>query len=591
MKHSVNKLFATAIALILIGLAACNEDKGNYNYQDINRVDSILGIANSYPVYLGYQLKITPRLVYALGTDANEFTYKWYYYDNAWKLLQEGLDLDQEIAGDIGRNRTMAFEAYNEKTDIPYRKVFRIELPAPVGYMALCETEDGYDVDMVSYVSVDTIFALSRNVLEGIQSTIPRAGVKPIDIVTAGSNNNLAPLPTETDGTSYTIYILTDQYTTRLASKDLSWKPAYNIETTVEAGSYLDVNYVQKGKPVIAGKMRITDYLGCKVWFYHVNEEGEGNWFLYSIYPMVRYLCNPMNMEGEKGSDGRIWPKDGSRFEPLKEICAHGSTVATSATLWDKDNRRFMFACPHNNVSAYTFGDAYYSKPIDTETGTAPFSFTDSDYDDVVTMGEVFGSSITSIDGFAIIKLKSGGYCYIRFAGKSAPTTPWAAADRRTRSDFPASSAIGRAKFVAAYPQADIPFIYYVTDDNKVFKADISGIVSVETEITDLFVKDGYSEITAFKFLLPNTNGTGVFHGSELEKGLAVATYNASKGKAEGGKLEVFTLKSGSNSGELEMARYPTPKAVEEKPSLAAKQVAMSFTGMGKIVGLDYKKK
>jgi len=144
---------------------------------------------------------------------------------------------------------------------------------------------------------------------------------------------------------------------------------------------------------------------------------------------------------------------------------------------------------------------------------------------------------------------------------------------------------------VAAFPQSDVPFIYYATDDNRVFKADISASASVETEITSLFIKDGYSEITAFEYLLPNTNGASVYRIDEIEKGLAVATNNAAKAKDECGKLEVFTLKSGSNSGELELAKYPTPGAVAEKPSLAAKQIPMSFTGLGKIVGLDYKKK
>jgi hypothetical protein len=587
MKHIINKLFLAAIAFTVIGMVACNEDKGNYDYVDISRVDSIQGISETYPVYMGYQLKITPRLVFS-GSDASEYTYKWYYYANEeWILLQEGLEFDQEIAGEIGRSRTMAFEAHNEKTDVYYRKIFRIELSAPVGFLALCETADGYDVDMVSYVSVDTIFVLSKNVLEGMESAIPRSGVKPIDIVTGGSTNDLAPIPTEHDGTNYTVYILTDQYTTRLASKDFSWKSEYNIETTIEANSYLDVNYVQKGKPVIFQKMRMTDNGGRKVWFY-MEEEGEGNWFVYSIYPMVRYICNPMNMEGETIS-GIIWPKDGTRFDSSEEAYVYTS-ASSIAAIWDKDHKRFMFACPHNNVSAYTYGNAYYSKPIDTETGTAPFSFTDSDYDDVVKMGEVFTSS-TAADGFAVIKLKSGGFRYIQFAGTAAPTTPYTAANRKRRSDFPASSAIGRAKFVVAFPQSDVPFIYYATTDNKVFKADISGSTPVETDVTSLFIKDGYSEITAFEYLLPNTNGTGVYHIDELEKGLAVATYNASKGKDECGKLEVFTLKSGSNSGELELAKYPTAGAIEEKPSLASKQVFMSFTGLGKIVGLDYKKK
>ncbi|MDR1719277.1 MAG: hypothetical protein LBR67_04055, partial [Dysgonamonadaceae bacterium] len=123
------------------------------------------------------------------------------------------------------------------------------------------------------------------------------------------------------------------------------------------------------------------------------------------------------------------------------------------------------------------------------------------------------------------------------------------------------------------------------------YKVDTSGATALETEITNLFVRDGYSEITAFKFTYPNTNGSAVYKvGDSVEKGLVVATYNASKAKEECGKLEVFTLLD-ANSGTLELAKYPTDNMIAAEPVLAPKQVTMSFTGLGKVVGLDFKKK
>jgi len=586
MRQTIKHIFVVAVAFALFTLGACNEDKGNYTYTDINRVDSILGIEDSYNVFIGYQLQITPRLYYSLGSEGDAFTYKWYYYaNNVWNLLQEGLSLDQEIAGVIGRNRTLAFEAMNTATEVAYRKLFTIVLTDPAGFVALVEKEDGYDVDMVTYLSLDTAFALSKDVLEGVESEIPRAGVKPYDIVATGGTNNLSPLPSAPDGKNYQVYILTDQYTTRLTT-DFSWLPEYNIETTIEGGSYLDVNYVQKGKPVTPVKLRITDNGGRKHWFYHVDENGQGNWFLYQTYNLLRFICNPMNMLGETGDLGYIWAKEGTRYEPSSEIYVNGQL---GATFWDKDHKRFMFAVPTTFVSPYTFGNAFYSKPIDTETGTGAFSFTDPDYDDVISMGEKF-TSATVMNGFAIIKLKSGGYSYIQYAGQNAPTTPAAGTARLRRSDFAASSPIGSAKFVCAYPQSDVPFIYYVSN-NRVYKADISNTAAQETEITSLFISGGYSEITAFEFLLPNTNGAAVFHISDIEKALAVATYNPSLPKNESGKLEVFTLVSGSSNGSLELAKYPTDAAIAEKPTLADRQIPLSFTGLGKVVGLDYKKK
>jgi hypothetical protein len=582
MKKIVNRLITAVILAALTGLFACNEDLGNYDYKTINRVDSINNVWNVYDVSLGDILKITPQLVFSQGEDESMFTFRWYYRANdEWNLLQEGRNFEQEIVPPIGLDRSMAYEIINKETGIPYRKLFSIRVTAPLakGYVALCESEDGFDIDMVAYLPNTGKFGLYKNILEASESALPRQGVKPVDILTF--TDETAPHPFNTDGTNYSVYILTDRYTTRVKSADFSWSPDYDISNQIEANQYLDMEYKQQGKPVIAKRMVVADNLGRRTWMYHVNEEGEGNWFLSQTRPVLRFFAVRLNVNGQ-GTDA-------PRYEPAPYISSH---TYTAGLFYDKDNHRFMTVVLPNASGTTTFSSFYYTNPLPVEPAGGAFNYSDPDYEDLFYMGErQYLSNVQS--SIAIMKLKDASYKYLEFnLGSSFSSVQLVQpANRRRASLFTVGSRIGDMKFIAAYPDyPGNPFLYYVTKDNKVYRADISAANAVVTDITSAFVKDGYDEITQFEFLLPKTYSPSDCPAS-MKNGLAVATYNASLGKEKGGKLELFLLKEGSSSGELELAKYPTDKEIAENPREDGYQVTMSWKDMGRIVGLDYKQK
>ena len=62
----------------ILSLFACNEDKGNYDYEAINRVTEIANIQESYSVEVGERLLITPELNTTSGNTDN-LDYTWYY--------------------------------------------------------------------------------------------------------------------------------------------------------------------------------------------------------------------------------------------------------------------------------------------------------------------------------------------------------------------------------------------------------------------------------------------------------------------------------------------------------------------------------
>lgn len=98
-------------------------------------------------------------------------------------------------------------------------------------------------------------------------------------------------------------------------------------------------------------------------------------------------------------------------------------------------------------------------------------------------------------------------------------------------------------------------------------------------EITSTVLSGDYTEITAFKYALPNADDIGA-----PGRALAVATYNPSLGKANGGKLEFFKIENPA-SGQPVLAKYP------DTADEGAYQIEMSWTGLGKITGLSYKQK
>jgi hypothetical protein len=118
--------------------------------------------------------------------------------------------------------------------------------------------------------------------------------------------------------------------------------------------------------------------------------------------------------------------------------------------------------------------------------------------------------------------------------------------------------------------------------------ADISGTTAVTGIVPgpDL-TADGYSEITLCKFLSPSTSGLD----QSMAKTLAIATYNSSLGKDKGGKLTLYAITK-DNLPDLEVAMYPRQESIDDDPGAYGTDTphAMSWTGLGRVVALDYKK-
>jgi hypothetical protein len=123
-------------------------------------------------------------------------------------------------------------------------------------------------------------------------------------------------------------------------------------------------------------------------------------------------------------------------------------------------------------------------------------------------------------------------------------------------------------------------------------KVNLAANPAIVTDITSQVLKgDGYNEITAFEYTLPESNDMGRL---EANSALAIGTFNSSLGKDEGGRLEFFS--SNPTSGDLTLAKFPDEPTVPAEPEECEEpeepyQIKMSWEGMGRIVGINFKKR
>lgn len=555
MKRYNMMSWKTVIACVcMMCLLACNEDKGNYDYKVINRVSEINGIEEVYSVETGERLLITPELE-MLMDNSDDFDYAWYYKNgSSWNVLLEGKDFDFVIADPIGvpnNTYTCAFEAKNKHTNVVYRKTFSIKVTGTFnrGYVVLYEKEKEFDMGMMVFNSQNQIIP-KYDILASTASDLQREGVKPYDIKIF--NDNSAPHPYHRDGSGRSVFLLTDQYTTRLKVSDFTWDSSYDISNSVEKNSPIDRDYLAAGRPVVAEKMKVSHInSGTHVYIYMKGDDENGYWYLYTTWPVYYFLSYPMNAYRQNIL---------SNYQLYKAapFLANGQRTTLFFNEDKKDFTIQVLASSPNDMGTSFF----FSKDFVDESDDHMFNFHDEN-DGLLYMGERCNAS----SSFAILKQKDGTFKFIEF-GFAVNESKLVERENKLRMcTFGATTGIGRAKFIAAAPAPNDAFIYYATDDNRVFYADITGTEAKVVEITDLVLKEGYNEITQMKFV-PNSGN----------KYLGIATYNSSL-KDEGGRVD-FYMMIRATSGTLEIAGHE----IDEENS-----IPMSWTGFGKIVGLDYK--
>ncbi len=147
----------TFIAFVSMCLfASCYEDKGNYNYHEINEL-SLEGIELTYDVDLDDTLKISPRLKGSLYSDTSQFAYKWEINRN---IVSENIDLTYRVKS-LG-NKLCRFIVHDKETDVETAQAFDLNVSSATAGDAILVLSNYKNRAELSYKRIDreeTVFA------------------------------------------------------------------------------------------------------------------------------------------------------------------------------------------------------------------------------------------------------------------------------------------------------------------------------------------------------------------------------------------------------------------------------------------------
>lgn len=133
------KRFKNIFPLILLAMSfmGCYDDKGNYDYIDLNTI-KIQETEYDYAPSIGDTLRIEPQLVYKYGDTANmRVTYSWTLDD---RLISTDRNLSWVV--DTACESYLKFWIYDEEHDVTYMKDYHVKITTPYvqpGWYVLAE--------------------------------------------------------------------------------------------------------------------------------------------------------------------------------------------------------------------------------------------------------------------------------------------------------------------------------------------------------------------------------------------------------------------------------------------------------------------
>lgn len=143
------------ILVACIGLlSSCYEDKGNYDYRQMNDVTIKLSLPDGISKYsLGDVLEIKPELSFALGIESENLTYSWTF---------DGREISTErnlkwMVDEEGRNKEIRLAIKDEATGVSYFGATMVTVTPRYGengWVVLSRKEDG--TSMLTYLEQTT---------------------------------------------------------------------------------------------------------------------------------------------------------------------------------------------------------------------------------------------------------------------------------------------------------------------------------------------------------------------------------------------------------------------------------------------------
>ncbi|MDR1762561.1 MAG: hypothetical protein LBR64_01205 [Dysgonamonadaceae bacterium] len=537
-KYKIIALLFAALTLITVG--SCIDDKGNYDYHEINEV-TIEGIPDTITTSVGARVQVTPQLTFSQGENPDNFEYLWcltesYYPYNFTDSVSIERNLDIEIGGEgsvINRDGTyyVLYLVINKETGVRYYHSFNIIVydRSQIGYIMMCETgTDSFDLDLISVFN-DTLTQYHR-ALELYNSDLPHTGVKPIDILCYG--DYISPA-LGAGGKQYALWVLTDKWTNRVRVENFEFKPEFNISGISIKSDYLPEN-------IIADKMISTAG--------HANSAGKAyvylnnNWFFYNWAQSGWLLSKPINAASNISV-------------PYKASSYLFSSYTYGAILFNETDNRFEYHPEFNEMTGPSTG---MFKTTRFSPDEEIFNWENPNYR-LVYMG-----NRDAFAGFAVVKnAATDKYELLQFNFRVAN-----APAKLGRGEFPSNLPMESIKYYAYHPTQ--PYLFLASEDH-LYKVNTNTMAGEEvTGIIPAGHKISLMKNTAIR--VPTTYSGRII----------ICTYDPNGQAGENGQMTFYDVAS-DGYGTLQLAKHPAT------PTVAGYQVEMRWTGFGKVIGVDYK--
>ncbi|MBK5721970.1 hypothetical protein JGH11_13905 [Dysgonomonas sp. Marseille-P4677] len=492
--------YILCIALSMLCCLSCYEDKGNYDYVDINKVE-IEGLEDKYTIGMEEAITIKPIHKSSIAGNEDHYKYEWIcislqigttiyrnyvvstdkYLENKWLKLPGG-------------SYTFYYKVTDTKTGIEwFSKNFTIEVLNEItkGFVILSDVDNKTRVDYIS--NFNDNLNLKLDVLSKVNSKYPDFG-QPISVACYADPNSPKMNATTEDG-QYAVCILTTTGAYRLHPGNFTYDPLYNL-------SY---NYIGSAP---------SDFIAMRIYDGTFLVDNSNN--LYYYY-RVGNLFWTMGIYTNVTVDNKF-----IKIGP--EVASFG---LSGAVMYDVDTKSFV--C-HKNRLKYS---GYYSSSDETEFDGLLFKFNNTGKDVMY----LFGRSTTA---YTLMKdpvsneVFLGAFNYT--TGVQSFYIKLNLPDLLNAKEY----AMGHYAANSTIDQ----FLYYRTD-NKIYMYNMS-----DGDNKLVYTAPSGNIITSMKF---NKNGT-------WKNYLNVATYDPSKPKDSCGKFEILEVTP--LYGDLTLAEYNGEKMV-----------------------------
>lgn len=494
MKQNVNCTFVVSVFICL--LVACYDDKGSYNYKDVNEIE-VDGLEESYSVIFKKDtLEIIPKLKFtqdSLSLDRYEYEWCAKFYttsaeDETRKIIGSERNLKYFVELEPGSYR-LYLKVRDKQTGLLWMNnttTLTVRTRTDKGWLLIGEDAGGFaNVDMITMAS-DTVVV--RNLLQNNGLPVLES---PGKIIYTGRVTSSSRKPYER------LWIATKNRSYYLDPSTLKGSRLNTFEPLVY--SYLDlpeqlnpVHVVSQGRAGSASSSRITV---C----------AEGHVFYITSFYLDTDYGNPLN---------RTVDAPNVLFKAFPYIFVSFG-YPSGGIIYDTDNNRFMrFASALNSIALLDNNNEVFPW-IQPEGRMLIYGENTMDYE-----GGGYGNS------YALMKDAAGYYIYKFYAQGNAPQK-WAGYEIKNSL----AKDIDKAKLFAFASKRSL--LLYVVDKTLYaydFKKGYEKIYSMEME----------DEITMIEFDIVSEYNASC-------NDLYIATYSSTTG----GTLQKYVLGTDQNTFEL----------------------------------------